>query len=403
MSVDARRVPASAGSVLMGAKGTQRRFALRWWGLLLTLVVALGGCYQIIETLVPTPSLYKDGSRIHAFQSYSFIYSFADGNSAQWLATLDVVERDAVPFLQALHDGKHQMSLEVKPVLNEQGVQYEYYVIDAVFTMPDGQRVTLPGTPGTDPAVYEAAVSQVASGTGLDKAMVQSGHFALYGMVQAATGLNAENVVLRQHAFKLLVLREKAENGEQADWFDGNRDPKETIADVDTALQLIAHDQNRVAAERATITGMTAMAAGYRAQASLDEFTFWIKRSRASAQKWRQTHQRPTIEDFGVRVALPTPETVLSEVTERFGWVGSVVKIAKGVATADLGDALEGVAELTPEDSTARVVLEGLAAAVNGDIDGTLTAVAELAGYTQEYEALKASLNVVDKALSALK
>lgn len=357
------------------------------------------GCEAVMGSIVPDPATsfrtMQGNARPLAYQSYAFIYSFADGNSAQWLATLDAVERDALPFLKALREAGVTCELSVTPRDAGQGILH--YVVDATFPGRKGS-TTLPGTPGTDPTVYAAAAAKAAKQTGLAADLLQRGHFALYGMVNMMTGLNAESVTLKRHAFALLVLKERVKNGERADWFDPNRPAEETNRDVDEAITLIAHDQDRVAAERGTIMTMTALAAAYPTEGSIAQLKTWIQRSRAATQQWRASHTRPQPDDFGVKAAkLPTPQDVMAELEERFGFVSSVAKIAMGVATGNVSNTLEGIAELMPEDSTAQIALVGLSAAASGDIDGTLTAVAEVAGFTEEYSDLKSTLNVLQQ------
>ena len=66
--------------------------------------------------------------------------------------------------------------------------------------------------------------------------------------------------------------------------------------------------------------------------------------------------------------------------------------MAQGIVTANPGKALEGLAELAPEDSTAQTALEGLTAALQGDVLGAASAVAELAGGSEVAEDTKQRL-----------
>lgn len=398
---------------------TARAFARRSW---LTLsgaaLVSLGasGCTPSLPYAMQPGSL-KKGSRMHAFQTATFAWTFTATATRQWDATLQKVQRDVPPLLRALRDGDHAAQIVVVPrTANEDGRtedQYEHYDANLVVLPAKGKTTTaraneplvIAGRAGTNAGAYDATASVVASATGVPLAVVRDGHFALYGLVNMLTPLNVSNDALQRHAFKLLVLREKIKAGEKADWFGGNREPAESLADIELALRVIADHHAAVAAFRSEIIGVIALANGYKTKEGLALLDAQLIDSRRHNDSFVAAHPRPTMEDYGVAMnefKLPTP-TVLLEQLDENGYLAAAITIARGVATGSVGTTLEGVSKLAPKDSTVRVVLEGLAAASRGDIAGAAGSVSKLVGRATEGTAIGKRLEQLQQGVAAVK
>jgi hypothetical protein len=371
---------------------------------LLLLLAAGAGCAPAFGMLSPGQvSLYKPGARVHGFQTASFAYSFMHGHQVQWLATLDRVERDALPLLGALRDAGHAARVVMRPAQASDGI--EHYHVDLEITAKGsadapGKTARVEGTTGMSPEQHSALSAEAAEVTGMSAELITKGHFALYGLVNMLTALNASVDSLERHAFALLVLKQKVSAGEKADWFDGNRPPEETIADVHSALQIIADHHATAAAWRGEILAMVAMAGSHAVPGALDELRAQIEESRGRSKQWEATHAQPTVDDFGVKVSLPDPQRMLDELEEKVGFLSAVAKVARGVATGSPSATLEGLAKLAPAGSSIKTALEGAAAATRGDVMGTIDAVAKLAGKEAELEAVKGVVDGVKGRLS---
>ncbi len=367
----------------------------------LVLLAACASCSPLAGLVAPQQTgIYKSGSRMHGFQTASFAYGFMNGHQAQWLATLDKVEQDALPALAALRDAGHTARIVMRPA-KASGDGVEYYNVDLeIVTKGTGKAVRIEGTTGMAPGQHGGMAAEAAQATGASAEAITRAHFALYGLVNMLTALNASSDSLQRHAFALLVLKEKVSAGEKADWFDGNRPASETIEDVKVALQIIAEHHATAKAWRAEILGMVAMASSHMAPGVLDELRGQIDESRGQAKRWRETHSQPTMDDFGVKVDLPDPQKMLDELEEKAGYLTAALQVAKGVATGSPSATLEGLAKLAPADSSVRTVLDGAAAATKGDVLGTIDAVAKLAGKEAEVDAVKSTVNGVKSRLS---
>jgi hypothetical protein len=385
--------------------------------LLVTILLsAAGACLPVTGSLLPAPALtlYQPGSHMHAFQTGSFAYSFMHGHEAQWLATLDKVEGDALPLLAALRDAGHSAAIVMRPERASDGT--EFYNVDLAITTKGGGKgagktLVVEGTTGMTPEKHAALAASAAEATGQSADVIARGHFALYGLVNMLTAINVSGDTLQRHAFALLVLKEKVAAGEKADWFDANRPPAETAEDADLALKIIADHHATAAAWRAEILGMVAMAGNHAVPGVLDELRAQIGDSRARAKAWEASHHQPTMDDFGVAVAsLPDPQKMLDDLEAKLGFVSAVAQVARGVVTGSPSATLDGLAKLAPADTNLKTALEGAAAATKGDIPGTLDAVAKLAGKEAELDAVKSTitevrgrLDRVQKAVAAVR
>lgn len=396
-----------------GALARRSWLTLSWAAL---AALGTGGCTPSLPYAMQPGSL-KKGSRVHAFQTASFAWGFTSGATRQWDATLKRVQRDVPPLLRALRDGDHAAQLVVVGRrANEHGpsdAQYEYYDANLIVLPAKGkpapargnEPLVIAGRAGTKEAAYDATASVVAAATGVPQAVVRDGHFALYGLVNMLTPLNVSNDALQRHAFKLLVLKAKIEAGEKADWFGGNREPSESLADIALALCMIADHHAAVAAFRSEIIGVVALANGYKTKEGLALLDAQLTDSLRHNDAFVAAHPRPTMEDYGVAMnefKLPTPVAVLEQLDES-GYLAAALTIARGVATGSLGTTLEGVSKLAPKDGTVRVVLEGLAAASRGDIAGAAGSVAKLVGKATQGTAIGQRLAQLQEGVTAVK
>lgn len=344
-------------------------------------LAALSGCAQMMSGLAPQPRTMQSGAQAHAYQTASFIFAFAQGGAMVWKKTLEKVQADAVPLLEALREGGHEMRLGTKDFDADGKASVTAYELLFTVKSKSGEEHSLPGKPGTDEGAYDAALKPAAEALKIDAEKLKQGHFALYAAANGMTTLNASHDTLQKHAFKLLALRAKIEAGEKADWFDPNRPKEESFADIDEALQLIEDDHQRITRARAGIVALLTLAASYQTDGALKLLEEQIATDKKSVETWLATHERPTAGDYGVKAAaLPGPDFIQKQLAEKVGFLGSLAKVAYGVVSANPGKAIEGLAELAPEDSSAKTALEGVSAALQGDVMGAAEAVAELAG-----------------------
>jgi hypothetical protein len=203
----------------------------------------------------------------------------------------------------------------------------------------------------------------------------------------------------------LLALRAKLEQGQvQVDPFDPNRPKEESLADIDMALRLIEDEHRRINRQRADILALLVLAQRYREREAVVLLRKQVSASRRANEKWRATHTRPTAEDYGVApAALPTPGAILEQIQNELGFIGELAKLAQGIVTANPSMTLDALAELAPEDGSIPTALHGLAAATRGDVQGTIDAVAELAGVSDSLDEVKARLGQLDAAVERAK
>lgn len=372
------------------------------------------GCLPTMPYAMQPGSL-KKGSRVHAFQTATIAWSFTAGAARQWGATLDKVEKHVPPLLAAMREGGHAAQVIAAPRrANEQGpseAQYEYYDANLA-VVPAARAGAKPATPlviagraGTKPSAYDADANVVATATNIAMPVVRDGHFALYSLVNMLTPLNVSNDALQRHAFKLLVLKAKIEAGEKADWFGGNREPAESLADIQLALRVIADHHASVADFRSEIIGVVALANGYKTKEGLALLAAQLTESRQRNDAWIAAHPRPTMEDFGVGMnefKLPTPAVLLEQLDES-GYLAAALTIARGVATGSVGTTLDGVSKLAPKDGTVRFVLSGLAAASRGDIQGAADAVGKLVGKATAGTEIGKRLDQLQQGITSVK
>jgi hypothetical protein len=377
----------------------------------LALTAALPGCMGMMRPF--TPGVMQQGAHPHAFQTASFAYAFMNGHAVQYNARLDLLEKDGLPFLEAVRKSKYTMLVDVAPhTATGRSMEYEYYDVNLRFlpTDADGHAtsdgvLTLTGVQGTEESVQTAEDAKVADALAVDAGFVKRGHMAVYALVTMLSQLNASNDSMQRHAFALLVVKEKVKNGEKADWFDGTRPPEETAEDVDIALRVIADHHAATAAWRAEIVALAAMVQEYRSPVADDALRAQIAASKSEVAAWQSAHHQPTVDEYGVKpqeLKLPTPDNLLAAL-DKDGYVSAAIDVAKGLATGNVGTTLDGLMKLAPKDGSIHTALEGVTAAVKGDIGGAIDAVAKLAGAEAEVDAVKARLAQVKGAVADVK
>lgn len=345
------------------------------------LALPLLGCPKLFDpsaVLAAARPGYAAGSKVHAYQSWAFIYSFAMGNATQLRGNIGHIRQHGLPLLDALQEAGATVRLVAETYPGGQDITA--YAIHMDVTPRRGRTIRIPGKQGADPAEYASAVEKVRALSGLTTDAVQKGQGAWYGLTYALTGLDAEATTLRTHAFALKVMQERVQNGEQADWFDGLRPAAETIADADMAIGLITQDIERVRSEQAAILALLTLTNHYEVEGVPGAVEEELAFADQAAAAWLASHKQPTPGDFGVVYSMPDPRAVKAAIEDQLGIVGSALKIARGVATGNLPQTLDGLAGLAPADTKLKAVAEGLAAASKGDISGTLGAISDLGG-----------------------
>jgi len=352
------------------------------------------------EQMAPTFRTTQANSHVHAWQTAQWAFTNADLYNAQWVSTLDKVERDGIPFLEGLKEAGHEMTIGIVPYDSGPGGEIETYEVVVKMRAKDGDKEhALPGKAGTDPGVYDQAVTAAASDLDVDPEVLREGHFALYAMVQMMTALNACNHIIESRAFAIMVIQKKIEQGEKADYLDINRPAKESLQDFDYAMRVVANERARIARARAEVLALTAISSSYDEDAAIDLLREQVRDAKQRASQWRATHTRPTMDQFGVRVAtLPTPDQMIEDLKDRAGFAGAVLQVAKGVATGSPSATLEGIARMAPADSSARVALDGLAAAASGDVVGATSAIVELGGGQAEVDDIRSRVEQLASA-----
>ena len=98
---------------------------------LLSLVVALSGsgCGPLIQGMAPTYRTTQANSNIHAWSTSQWAFTNADLNNAQWVSTLDKVEKGASPLLEAMRAKGHALTIEVVPHASGMQGEIETYEV----------------------------------------------------------------------------------------------------------------------------------------------------------------------------------------------------------------------------------------------------------------------------------
>lgn len=361
----------------------RRSLPLRARGLLAgALLLALSGCPKLPNPMAAVKEAARfgmaTGAHAHAYQSYAFVYNFANGNANTHQQAIARIQKTGLPLLRALQEAGAEPTLVAESETAPGG--YQAYAIHLDVALPGGKVVRIPGKQGASPAVYQAAVAAVSGATGVPAAMLQEGHGGWYHLTMVLSGLDAEAHTLQGHAFALQVLQERVAAGEQADWFDARRPAEQTIEDTNHALALLMDDVERVRAEQAAILATLALANHSEVEGALDAVQDELAATADDLATWRATHRQPTPEDFGVAWQVPDPRKIQAAVKDELGLVGAAIDVARGVATGDLPRTLSGLAAMAPPDTRLSAVASGVAAASKGDVKGTLAAIADLGG-----------------------
>lgn len=338
------------------------------------------------------------GSHLHAYQSYAFVYNFANSNAATQQRAVGAISGVGLTLLEGLLAAKAAPTLRIHTDPHDDGRQW--YGLDLVATVGKA-KITVPGGNSTDAAAWTKATAALSAAAKLPLDTVQKGHAAWFDLVRVLNGLDTEATTLIGHAFALEVLAEQTRAGQAADWF-GPRPPEETLADVALAQALIVDDLDRVRGAQAEVLTLIALGNNAARPGALEALRAELSASAAALDAWRASHRQPMPEDFGVSYAMPSPATVKAVIDEQLGVVGAAVKVVRGVATGDLPRTLDGLAGLAPPDTKLRTVAEGVAAASHGDIAGVLGAVAELGGPDSEVGRVAGRLEGAAKLLSLL-
>ncbi|MFO0659713.1 MAG: hypothetical protein U0165_07775 [Polyangiaceae bacterium] len=366
----------------------------------LLIAVSQTGCGQLIQGLAPTYRTTSSNAKIQTGITEQIAHNFAFLHANQWESTLDKATRDAVPFLKALRDTKSTFELRITPYTPGSGSNaIETYEVEGVFTIAGtakakGTEIVLPGKQGTDESVYNAAAEKASKATGIPAPTIRAGHFALYGMVQMMTALNASHVTLSQRAFMLLVMKERVRSERKQISLDPNRPAAETNADVDDSIRVIAEHEDFLGGLRGEVLLLTTLSARYRDADGVESFEKTAAELKSKASAWKASHPLLTIEQLQEKFSKYTAKIdPMAQIEERFGFVASVAKIAQGIATGSISTTMDGVAGLTPKDSSVRVAINGLAAATRGDVVGAADAAAKLAGSSVNASDIKAGFS----------
>lgn len=370
---------------------------------LFVLALSSVACGQLIQGLAPTYRATSANAKIQTGITEQIAHTFAFGHAHQWEATLAKVERDAVPFLKALRDNKQSFELRITPyAAGSATTAIETYEVEGVFPKNPSAKISndivLPGKQGTDESVYKAAVDKASKATGIPAATIQAGHFALYGMVQMMTALNASHVSLGERAFTLLVMKERVRLGEKADFSDPNRPAAETNADVDDSIRVIAEHDEFIGEMRGQVLLLTTLAARYREPDAIESFTQTTGDLKAKASTWKAEHPQLTMEQLQEKFRKYANTTSpMDQIEERFGFVSAVATVAKGIATGSISTTMDGIAKLTPKDSSVRTAITGLAAATRGDVLGAADAASKLAGSSVKVSDVKSGFDKIKR------
>lgn len=369
-------------------------------GRLVALVLAAAGlsatgCAGLTGTLQQqfTPQLQSD-ARVFAFQAASFTHGFMQGHMVNYEARLLRIENDGIPFFEALERAGWRAEISVLGRTHRgEDSEYEYYEVQFALVSKDPKikdRFPLPGF-----------IAPASEKTGIPVELLQRGHSVFVETVTLLGGLNASDDSMRRHAFGLLVLKEKLEAGEQADYLAPLRPAEESLEDVEVALRVIADHHRESARMRAEIVGIAALgrlADNSTARAALSE---QVQESRRASRDWLDSHHQPTPEDFGVKMQelkLPTPENMLAAL-DKDGYLAAAAQVAKGVASGDPSMTIEAIGKLAPEGSSIHIASEGVSAAMRGDIATAADSALQLAERQEDIAPLAARLRAVEQTV----
>lgn len=342
---------------------------------------------------------FATGSRVHAYQSYAFVYNFASANVVTHARAVSRIQADGLPLLVALHKAGASAELAVHTDPHDDGTSW--YGLDLV-VKAKGKTVRVPGGNPTDAAEWHGAAAQVAKLTGVSQAEVEAGHAAWFDMVRVLNGLDTEAATLVKHAFAIEVLRGQVVAGTGQDWF-GPRPVEETVADTRAAQALIADDVDRVRGAQAAVLATIALANHLHTDGVTEALTEELALTAEELAAWQASHRQPTPEDFGVVYDLPSVEDVQAVIDEQLGVVKAAADVVAGAATGNLPRTLDGIAGLAPKDTKAKAIAEGVAAASKGDITGTLGALADLGGPDTKVGRIAGRLETVSKGLDLVR
>jgi hypothetical protein len=348
----------------------------------------------------------KEDSRVHAWQAASFAYGFLDGHMREWDVRLAAAERDLRPFYDAMATSSYRAEYEIVPHQNRsRDMSYEYYGVNLVLVARagKGEKFVLPGDPGTDPAVYDRALTPAARAAGVSSAVLQKGHFALFALATMSGSLNATEDSMRRYAFGLLVLKDKlARKVPNSDYAAPMRSPEKSLEDVEIALRVVADQHGATSRLRGEVLAVMALARDADVPEARAALVDQIADSRKRATDWRATHHRPTQEEFGVAMKefkFPTPDAML-EVLDKDGYITAAVQIARGAASGDVGMTIQAAGKLAPANSSLRIASEGTAAALRGDVSGTANAILALADKQEDLAPVVARIRGVERAVA---
>jgi len=341
---------------------------------------------------------FAEGSHVHAYQSYAFIYSFANGNVVTHQRATRAIQGIGVGMLESLQAKGARAQLKVHTDPHDDGTQW--YGLDLLVSK-GRKTIRIPGTNPPDPTGWHKGVAESAALTGLPAADFEKGHSAWFDLVRVLNGLDTEAATLIGHSFALQVVAERTRNGELADWF-GPRPAEQTLEDIAHAQSLIADDVDRVRGAQAAVLATITLANLYEKPGALDALKAELAAVSDDLAAWQASHRQPTPADFGVSYEMPSPEKVQEVIDDQLGVVGAAIDVARGAATGDLPRTLDGLARLAPKDTKVRTVAEGIAAASNGDIKGTLGAIAELGGPDTQVGRVAARLESVAGVLDKI-
>lgn len=340
---------------------------------------------------------YKKDSKAIAFQGAKTNYELNAMVLSGWERCIAMQKKDAVPFLKALQEKGHGIQMEFTSTETAPlGVVVINVKLAYPKRAPDGTVIE-----ETDPIAIARAKAG-APPEGVDMALFGSGMAALMTTMQPLNQINAINDGVQRGAFAAMVVKEKVNRGEKADFYDPERPKEETIADIDLYLKLVAQQHGQMQVWRAEMMTTALLVSSFDTPGGLELLLAHWDAQEKLIKDWAATHKEPTADDFGVALEeLPEPSEMVGFFDKAMASTSAVFQVAMGVATGSPESTFEGLKKLAPKDDTVQNVLTGLQAAATGNVLGVIGAVGALVGKNKAASGVMSRLESAKKLAEA--
>lgn len=380
--------------------------------------LGLAGCLPQLQKSF-TPGALDEDAKIYAFQFGATAESYASSSATSASRRLTESVPDGVRFIEALAQTKQSMHLEIH--VRDYDVDMNRFDgktltptrmgIEGVEMKASYALVSATGQasaqPSKAPIVSAGGFTVQNAPEGIDPKLVDAGQNAVFGVPFELNGMNTLVALARNSAFEMLVMKKRIELGQKADYRMPDRPKEKTLADVDLTLVLIAEAEAAINRWRASLILLMALYAAHTEPGIPERLRSTTDDVVKNMQLWLEKHPLVTsmeamkarADAYGVRakpLLLPTPQNMLLMLDEN-GYVAAAVKVAQGIATGSISETMSGFAGFAPKDSSARIAMEGVAAAAGGDFVACADAVGKLGGKDPELARIRRDIKSLRK------